>query len=158
MGQLLRLTAGVRYVDFLGSTVVQSYAVQKQPLLQKFDVEFSGIVSDLGASAKFGRFDTHLNVQYANLSGSKVTSVIAACNYAFGDLWGAVLEAGYDFSNTQPRLSAGFLRSGPTFSTRLGVTYVAVNDPLLQYKSVIPVIDFFWTFGKARVENVKPTP
>lgn len=140
-------TIGARYLHFVGSDVVERKAKAMEPTLNQFSLDFRGVLAYAGATLETESANFHFNFQWAEVSTSKAVGIIAASDFAFGENWGGIVEAGYDLANRQPRLSAGIYRSGPTFGLRLGATYVKIDDPLLQYRGLVPVIDLYWLMG-----------
>ena len=154
----LTYTVGTRYLRFVGSGVVESLAKSRSPLVEKFSLEFSGLMSFAGASYQTDRTGIHVNVQHADISGSKVLGAVLAADHPLSENWSALIEAGYDFANKQPRASIGVGRFGPTFGMRLGATYVSIEDPSLTYKGALPVIDFYWVLGGETAEPALAAP
>ena len=142
----LSWTIGTHYLQFVGSSQLQSYIETQQPNVKSFSNNFSGFASFLGMSKYWNKSDVHLNFQYAAISGNSVENLLAAYAWTFSGIWHLVTELGYDFQNHQPRGSLGVVREGPTFGTRLGLTYVNINDPIFNYSGPIPVVDFYWSF------------
>lgn len=141
------LTAGARYLKFTGSGAAETKVKEQTSLIERFKIDYQGYTAFLGATYRPAQTGYHFNFQYANISNSKVTTAIFGANVPFAGVWSVLAEGGYDFHNKQPRASLGVSRNGPTFGTRLGLTYVEINDPLLNYKGPLPVIDLYWLFG-----------
>ncbi len=138
---------GARYIWFAGSSVLENQIKRQEPRITKFSLNAQGPMLYGAYTQAIGRTDLTFNFQYADISGSKVTSPILAVNTPIGTHWHLAGELGYDFTNKQPRLSAGFVREGPQLKWRLGVTYVKIEDPYLKYTGVAPILDFYWLFG-----------
>lgn len=143
------LTAGARYIHFFGESTLENFAKEQNSMIDSVKVKYNGYNAFLGASASQDWGGLHINTQYADVSGSKVLNLISALNLKMGQYWHIVAEAGYDFENKQPRGSLGVLRTGETFSMRLGMTYVEIKDSAVDI-NLLPIVDFYWNFGGAR--------
>lgn len=141
------VTAGARYLNFFGSSIVESQIKKSEPRIDSFRITASGVLGFVGVSRRFDNLGLHFNFQYADISGSRITSPVFAADVAFSENWAAVGELGYDFANRQPRASLGVVRNGPNFGARLGLTYIKIDDAFLRYTGVAPIIDFFWLIG-----------
>ena len=140
-------TVGGRYIYFAGSGTLENQVRQREPRIKSFSLNASGPMLFAGYTLQTTSVDFHFNMQYANISGSKVTSPVFAANLPIGGSWDLAGELGYDFSNDQMRASIGFLREGPSVGWRLGVTYVKIDDPYVKYAGVAPILDFYWLIG-----------
>ena len=155
----LSYTVGTRYVKFVGSHVLQRLARERSSLVEKFSLEFEGLMSYVGASFRTEKTAYHFNLQHADISGSKVLGAVFAADHPLSEAWSALAELGWDFANHQPRASIGVGRFGPTFGMRLGATYVSIEDPSFTYKGALPVIDLYWILGGASAEPTsEPAP
>jgi hypothetical protein len=152
------VTVGARYIYFAGSNVLDGAIKGREPRISRFSLDAKGPMAFAGASLRVAKADLHFNYQYADISGSKISTPIVAAAYPISLNWDLVGELGYDFSNKQPRASLGITRSGPTFGWRLGVTYVKIDDPYYQYTGVAPIIDFFWLIGGSSGAAITPAP
>lgn len=141
------MTLGARYFKFIGSQAISDRVKATSTLIDKFNIDYQGFTSFIGASFDAGGIGYHANFQYADISGSRVTSPVLAVDFAFADYWTLIAEAGYDFFNKQPRASFGVSKNGPGFGFRLGTTYVEIVDPIKTYKGLVPVLDFYWLIG-----------
>ena len=146
----LRFVVGGRYLQFTGSSALESYAKQSQSMVKKFQLNFQGYNLYTGVSFRaVGSTTGHFNIQYANVSDSQVMNGIFGWNIPLLSSSSVALEAGYDFSNKIPRASLGWLIYGDSFGLRLGATYVGISDPLIQIP-LLPVLDFYWQFGGSK--------
>lgn len=146
ISQAVSLTVGARYMQFLGSSYVESAVKKQDALIESFKLNYSGYNAFIGGTYALTNSALHLNLQYADVSSSKNLNLISAYSVNMNDVWYGVIEAGYDFENKKPRGSLGVVRSGENFGLRLGVTYVEINDPALNVNT-LPILDFYWTFG-----------
>ncbi len=142
-----KMAWGARYFKFMGSQALTDRVKATSTLIDKFNIDFQGYSTYLVATYETTLINYHVNFQYADISGSKVTSSVLAADYLFADYWSLIAEAGYDFFNKQPRASFGLSKNGPGFGFRFGGTYVEIVDPFKTYKGLIPVLDFYWLVG-----------
>jgi hypothetical protein len=143
----LSFAAGARYIQFFGGETVSQIAIAKNSALTKFELNFRGYTSYLTSTYHFAKISSHLTLQGADVSGSRIFGLVSALDFALSDNWRAAVEAGYEFKARTPRASLGFVRTGPTFGTRLGITYVDLKDSFVHYAGVVPVLDFYWSLG-----------
>ncbi len=145
-----QLTVGARYFQLLGSAALETRVKQSSAFISKFQLKYSGFTSYVGATYTGGPANLHFNLQTADISGSKILGAVLGTSIVFGDVWSLIAEGGYEFTKKHPRASLGIARHGPVFGFKFGATYVELNDPLLNYKGPIPVLDFYWLFGGAK--------
>jgi hypothetical protein len=149
------VTVGARYFYFIGSSFLESAVKARQSRVDQFRLTFSGPLGYAGVTRQTDFADYHFNFQYADVSGSKVLGAVFAASVPFAEVWCGIGEAGYDFENRQPRASLGVERNGDSFGLRFGLTYLHIDDSLIRYTGVAPVIDFFWLMGKPK--SASPT-
>lgn len=143
----VKMTLGARYFKFIGSQAVSDRVKATSTLIDKFNIDYQGLTSFIGASIDIGSLGYHANFQYADISGSKVSSPVLGVDWNFAEYWSLIGEAGYDVFNKQPRASFGISKYGPGFGLRLGATYVEIVDPIKTYKGIAPIVDFYWLIG-----------
>lgn len=146
VNQAVSLTVGSRYIRFLGSSKVENLVKEQDTSIESFKLDYSGYNAFIGSTYTLKNSALHLNVQYADVSGSKNFNLISAYSMKMSDVWSGVLEVGYDFENKKPRGSLGVILNEESFGLRFGVTYVEIHDPALNV-SALPIFDFYWIFG-----------
>ena len=142
-----KMAVGARYFKFFGSQAISDRVKTTSTLIDKFNIDFQGYTAFVAVTYGMGPINYHANFQYADISGSKVSSPVLALDYSFAAYWSLIAEVGYDLFNKQPRASFGVSKNGPGFGIRFGGTYVEVVDPLKTYKGLIPILDFYWLIG-----------
>lgn len=140
---------GARYTHFVGQSPLSSFLRSRQPVVQRFDAEYSGPTFYGVLGWDLGPLVAQVEARYSAI-GNPYTSLTGGLRVRLpGSGFSLVGEVGTRFSAYSAfRAAAGFRYAGDHLGVALGIAYVDLVDPLLPGGKlpVLPTFDLSWTF------------
>ncbi len=157
-----RFVVGARYAKFMGSTLASDYVTAQQPLVKRFDLDFSGPSAYALYGLSLGRVLVQAEVRHSRYA-SVTTTATGALVLNFAGNWSLVGEFGVRLHQTQNpdsaqppaqglplRGAAGIRYAGDNFGFSLGAAYVDLHEPMVPVNDgrlpILPALDLSWTF------------
>jgi hypothetical protein len=157
-----RFVVGARYAKFMGSQWASDFITSQQPVVKRFDLNFSGPSFYALYGISVGRALVQAEVRHARY-GVPTTTATGAMVLNFAGNWSLVGEFGirlrHDPEQTLEqqqaqglpiRGAAGIRYAGDNFGFSLGAAYVDLQEPMVPFNEgrlpIVPAFDLSWTF------------